>query len=306
MTTAMWLLVYGAALTWLAPGPLGRLTRCGVAPRLGVGAWLTAIVAALLAWLCALGLLFSAAVRSLSDSTAVTLCLELFGLSNHTAVPGQVGAMALMGIGALASAVIAQRVSSSMIGLRARSHDHARAARIIGRRTERSDVVIIEARRPAAYCVMGRPHAIVVTSGALSSLNPLELAAVLAHEQAHISGRHHELLMLLRALAANLPKLPLFTQGAAGVADLLEMCADDVAVRRVGIRPLLAGLLTLADPHAPLPDAMAAGTTAVYARVLRLADPAHAVTRWRHRLILTATITVTACTPALIDLLCHH
>ena len=306
MTTALWLLLYGGLLTWLAPPVLQRLTATGVSPRMGVAAWLTAIGAALLAWAGALALMVDAALDSLSDSSAVTLCLELFGLSEHTALPGQFGSIALIIVGLLTSIVIIGRVWRSITGLRTRSHEHAHAARMVGRSTARPDVVVVDAHRPAAYCVVGRPHAIVITSAALTTLGHRELAAVLAHENAHITGHHHQLLMVLRAMAANLPRLPLFHIGAESVAALLEMCADDTAARRIGARPLLGGLMTLAGPHTPVTDGLAAAATAVTTRAIRLATPASRGGQWCQRLALTVTIMVTLTAPAVIELLCHH
>ncbi|MDO3634991.1 M56 family metallopeptidase [Mycolicibacterium arseniciresistens] len=306
MTTGLWLLVYGAVLTWLAPPLLRRLTAAGISPHMGVAAWLTAVVAAVLAWIGALALIIVAALEGVRDSSALTLCLELFGVSDHTGLPGQFGTIALIVAGLLTSIVVIARVGRSIAGLRSRSREHAHAARLIGRPTERPGVVVVEARRPAAYCVLGRPNAIVITSAALDSLDSRQLAAVLAHENAHIAGRHHQILLVLRALAANLPRLTLFGSAAESVAALLEMCADDSAARRVGTRPLLSGLLTLAGTHAPLPEGLAAAATAVATRALRLATPAPRSAQWRQRLGLAATMTATLTAPALIELLCHH
>lgn len=306
MTTAMWLMLYGGTLTWLSPPLLRRLTHTGISPHMGVAAWLTAITAALLAWVGAVTLIAVAALHGLKDSSAVTLCLELFGFSDHTPLPGQVGSVALILAALFLSAMAIRRVSQSVLRLRSRSHEHAHAARMIGRPTGRSDVVVVEAHRPAAYCVVGRPNAIVITTAALTTLNSRQLAAVLAHETAHIAGRHHQLLMVLRGLAASLPRLPLFRNGADAVADLLEMCADDTAARRFGSRPLLGGLLTLAGPHPPLPAGLAAAGTAVVARATRLVQPAPAGVRWRQRFALAAIMAVTLAAPALIGLLCHH
>ena len=38
MTTALWLVLYGAVLAWLAPPVLRRLTGGGVSPSMGVAA----------------------------------------------------------------------------------------------------------------------------------------------------------------------------------------------------------------------------------------------------------------------------
>lgn len=306
MTTALWLLLYGGVLTWMSPPLLGRLTRAGISPRMGVAAWMTAITAAVFAWVAAMTLIATAAIDGLTDSSAVTLCLELFGLSEHTPLPGRLGAMALIATGLVISAVVIARVGRSVLGLRSRSHDHAHAARMIGRPTGRPDVVVVDAHQPAAYCVAGRPNAIVITTAALTTLDQPQLAAVLAHENAHITGHHHQLLMVLRALAASLPGLPLFRRAAEVVAELLEMCADDTAARRHGTRPLLGGLLTLAGPHPPLAEGLAAAGTAVVARAARLASPAAAGTQWRSRVVLAATMALTLSAPALIELLCHY
>ena len=305
MTTAVWLLVYGGVLTWLAPPLLTRLTRSGVTPHMGIAAWLTAIGAALLAWVGAVALLAVAVVDGMEDSSAVTLCLKLFGLSERAPLPGRLGAVVLIVTAVVVSAVVIGRVGRSVLGLRARSHEHAREARMIGHPTDRPGVIVVDAHRPAAYCVSGKPNAIVVTTGALDALDRPQLSAVLAHENAHIAGHHHQLLMVLRGLATSLPRLPLFRSGAAAVADLLEMCADDAAARRFGTRPLLAGLLTLAGPQRLPADGLAAAGTAVLARALRLADPAQPRTQWRQRIALGATMVSTVGAPAVIDLLCH-
>jgi Zn-dependent protease with chaperone function len=272
---------------------------------MGIAAWLTAIAAALLAWVGAVLLAAVAAVDGVRDSTAVTLCLKLFGLDERAPLPGLLGSVVLIVTGVAVSAVVISRVGRSVAGLRARSHEHAREARMIGHPTDRPGVLVVEAHRPAAYCVSGKPNAIVVTTGALDALDRTQLSAVLAHENAHIAGHHHQLLMVLGGLATSLPRLPLFRIGAAAVADLLEMCADDAAARRFGTRPLLVGLLTLAGPQRLPADGLAAAGTAVLARALRLADPARPGMQWRQRIALGATMATTVTAPAVIDLLCH-
>ncbi|BBY96475.1 hypothetical protein MGALJ_61440 (plasmid) [Mycobacterium gallinarum] len=306
MTTAMWLVLYGGVLACLAPPVLRRMTSSGISPYMGVAAWLVTIGATLIAWVVALALVLIAASDSIQQPSAVTLCLELFGFSDHTPLPGRIGTVALAISGPLALCIVGIRVGRSIAGLRARSHEHAHAARIIGRPTGHPNMVVIEAARRAAYCVVGRPNAIVVTSAAMSSLDRSQLKAVLAHEDAHIAGRHHHILMVLRALSTTLPRLPLFAIANDSVAELLEMCADDAAARKVGTRPLLDGLLTLAGHHAPLPEGLAAAATAVVIRAMRLATPTRSHTRWRHRFSLGAAMTAMLTMPALIQVLCHH
>jgi hypothetical protein len=87
---------------------------------------------------------------------------------------------------------------------------------------------------------------------------------------------------VVRGLAAAFPRLPLFTRGAAEVARLAEMSADDAAARSAGRRTVAAALLALATgravPGAQRPDRLpatylAAASQAVPARVDRLLAP---------------------------------
>lgn len=304
MTAATLLLAYAALVTWLSPPLLSRLTRRGVSPRLGVAAWLCAIAGVLLAWAVAVSILAAAGVRGISNTAAMEFCLKLVGLP--AATPSPAGMAVLIVVGLVASAVVTVKVTRAVLGLRLRSREHALAARIVGQPTGRPDVFVVAAERLAAYCVVGRPHAIVVTSAAMETLDESQLAAVLAHEEAHLSGHHHHLLMVLRALAASLPLLPLFTRGAAEVADLLEMCADDSAARRHGTRPLIAGMIMLAGPTPSPASGLAVAANAVLVRVTRLMDPAQPGTRYCHRLLVSATISAIVCAPVVINVLCHH
>ncbi|MDZ4266075.1 MAG: M56 family metallopeptidase, partial [Mycobacterium sp.] len=88
------------------------------------------------------------------------------------------------------------------------------------------DGLVIDAPQKAAYCLGGRTGTIVITSAALAALERPHLDAVLAHERAHLAGRHHLLLSVTRALTAGLPRMRLFTVAHTEVARLLEMCAD--------------------------------------------------------------------------------
>ena len=306
MTTAAYLLLYGAMVTWLSPALLARLTQRGLSPRLGVAAWVTAIVGVLLAWAVSITLIVVTSLSGLPKSPTFVLCLELLGVPERVATPGPLSLAVLIMTGLVISTVVTVKVSRSVLASRSRCREHAHAARIIGVPTDRPDVFVVTAEQPAAYCVVGRPNAIVITSAAVDRLDDSQLAAVLAHEDAHISGRHHHLLMVLRALANSLPHLSLFTRGAAAIGELLEMCADDSAARRHGTRPLIAGMIMLAGPLPRHAGGLAVAATAVIARANRLVDPALRGTRWRHQMLVSATIAMTVTAPVVINVLCHH
>lgn len=162
-----------------------------------------------------------------------------------------------------------------------------------------NDVVIIDATEAAAYCVAGRPPAIVVTTAALGALDDTQLAAVIAHERAHLDGRHAYVVAAVRGLATALPRVELFTSAAAQVSSLLEMCADDTAARRHGHRTLLAGLLALSGVVAPA-HGLAAASVAVLVRAERLTDPQNGLARMRTRVTLSGAVAAMAATPSLI------
>jgi beta-lactamase regulating signal transducer with metallopeptidase domain len=145
--------------------------------------------------------------------------------------------------------------------------------------------------------VSGRPSVIVVTSAAVSALDGRELAAVLAHERAHLAGRHSLAVTTLRGLAAVFPKLTLMREGASQVPRLLEMCADDASARRHGRAPLLSGLIALC--RAAPAGALAAADLAVLARVERLAAPPAEPAIARARAALTSVVAVIVAGPFL-------
>ncbi|CAM5509976.1 M56 family metallopeptidase [Streptomyces tanashiensis] len=70
----------------------------------------------------------------------------------------------------------------------------------------------------------------------MHTLTPAQLAAALAHERAHIAGRHHLLVAAAEAFAAVFPRLPLARHGGSAVPLLLEMAADEP-----GVAPLHPG-----------------------------------------------------------------
>ncbi|PJT49548.1 hypothetical protein CWI85_16830, partial [Streptomyces albidoflavus] len=86
---------------------------------------------------------------------------------------------------------------------------------------------------PYAYALPGRPGRIVVSRAMLESLDADERHALLAHEQAHLDGRHHRLLLAVR-LAACLNPLLRPLRSAVGYG--AERWADEDAAMAVGDR----------------------------------------------------------------------
>ncbi|MEE6175455.1 M56 family metallopeptidase [Mycobacterium sp. 050134] len=274
MSVAACLLLYSAVACIGGPPLLRRLTRDGRTPRLGVAAWVAAICSVLIAWLAVTAFVIADAVSNGGDPAAAAVsCISRL----HGAAMGRGGTAAqallvlIAATSSIAAAVFATRLALTLLRMRSRAHEHAESVRIVGRHNGDRGVFVVDAGEPAAYCVSGRPPAIVVTSGALSALDQSQLAAVLAHERAHLANGHTQLSAALRGLAAVFPFVPLMTQGAAEVSRLLEMWADDVAARQHGRWALLSGLITLAGAT-PAP-ALGAANVAVLARAERLMLP---------------------------------
>lgn len=314
MRTALLVFSYAVVVAWSAPVLLARLTARGIRPQLGLAAWLTAMISVLISAVVALQFLVRAAVVS-SSRLAEALCRSVTGSACASAVYRSAAFDLALGAAAigttLMAVLLAWRYGRSVRQTWQRTRAHADAARIIGTRLPGAArphdgpgagaAVVLDAPEAVAYCVPGRPGTIVVTSGALAVLDPGQLGAVLAHEQAHLAGRHHLLITLTRALSASFPAVPLFTRGPREVARLAEMCADDAAARRSGGRTLVGALLAMRPPPAasrPITKpptatpaaALAATACAVTDRVQRLLEPPSRARRARSGLAL---ITVT-------------
>jgi hypothetical protein len=82
----------------------------------------------------------------------------------------------------------------------------------------------------------------------------------------------------------------LFSRGAAEVARLTEMCADDTAARHSGRPVLVAALLAMGTGAAVPAAALAATSCAVTARVQRLLEPAPRACHARNRLSLVTVM----------------
>lgn len=303
--------LYALTLAWQAPKVLTRLTASGVGARLGIMAWLAAMVTALLSAAGALQFLVRAAVAGW-PGLAEAVCRSVAGGACTSVVYRSAAFELLLGVAvvmaAATAAVLAWRYGRGLQQAQRSTRSHADGARIAGLQLARispaavrgaSDALVIEAREPAAYCLPGRPATIVLTTGALSVLEPEQLSAVLAHERAHLAGRHHLLTMMTRGLSAILPAVPLFIAGSQEVARLAEMCADDSAAREVGSRPLVTALLAMGTgARVPL-RALAATGHATLARVQRLSAPSHHARQARCQLGLIAVTLLLVAGPIL-------
>jgi hypothetical protein len=135
--------------------------------------------------------------------------------------------------------------------------------------------LVVDYPSAAAYCLPGLRSQIVVSVGTLELLGRGELAAVLAHERAHLRERHDLVLLPFTALRRAFPRSATCTGAHRSVALLVEMLADDRALRGRPTRELVSALVRFGTAGTcPAPaGALAAAEGEVAARVSRLLQP---------------------------------
>ena len=179
-------------------------------------------------------------------------------------VPSATGAIAGL---ALAGAAVAVAVLFRNRA-RALAESYRRAAALRGD----GGVVVVPGPDIAAYALPGRPGRIVVSGRLLDRLDADGRAALIAHEQAHLSGRHYLFAAAARlAAAANPMLLPV----ARAVEYTVERWADEHAAAVTGDRGLVAETIgqvaLLATPRPARMPAMSLGIASVRPRRLSLA-----------------------------------
>ncbi|WP_030935576.1 M56 family metallopeptidase [Streptomyces sp. NRRL S-646] len=137
-----------------------------------------------------------------------------------------------------------------------------------------TELAVLDDASPAAFALPGAPGRIVVSHGRLRCLGDRLREALLAHERAHLGGRHHLFQTLWRLTAAVSPLLrPLADTGGF----ILERWADEEAAAQVGDRRTVArsvGRAALASAaHPPRTGMQIAAGGAVPQRVRALLAP---------------------------------
>jgi hypothetical protein len=113
---------------------------------------------------------------------------------------------------------------------------------------------------------------VVLTDATLGQLDQSQLRAVLAHERAHLAGRHHLVVTWASVVAEAFPRVPVFQGMRQATTDLVELLADDRAVRRASGESLARAIAVLGGGDGPAVS-LTGGGGHVLARVERLLDP---------------------------------
>ncbi len=160
--------------------------------------------------------------------------------------------------------------------------------------------LVVDHPAAAAYCLPGLRPEIVISAGTLDLLGADELAAVLAHERAHLRERHDLVLLPFLALLRAFSWASVTSRAFRAVGLLLEMHADDRVLRQLPARELATALLRVGAaggggvPAGALAVTGAPAECEVAARVIRLLRPPRGLSRAASALVLTVSVALVA------------
>lgn len=289
----------GFAVALMLAGPqLRRVRLFESLPRLGLLAW-QAVSFAALASVAMAGATFIVPISELGHGVADFLEACIYTVQAAYSAPTQFPAVTA-GLVLTAAATVwpAAWIAVHLVQASFERGRTAGALALVSRDDAALGATLVDADVAAAYCLPGRHGRIVLTTAAVQALDDDELAAVIAHERAHLRERHHLVVGAATGLARAFPYVPLFAAAAAEVARLVELRADDVAARETDQISVAAALVTLAGMPAPR-AALAAVDGGGAARVTRLIEPGSPMGVTRPLLVVIA-LSVVVAAPALL------
>ncbi|MFZ3495850.1 M56 family metallopeptidase [Streptomyces sp. 5.8] len=267
MNAAPALLGYAAAVGFAAPQLMLRGGWTHRAPAVAVAAWHALAVSFTLAVALAA---YHLATPTEHIHAGLTGLLHACGLGSGAASPDPDTADRLAV--ALPSAVILALVASFVFHTTRAGRARARHRGIldkVGVHSPHLRATVLAHDTPAAYCLPGRRSRIVVSEAAVRLLSEEQLDAVLEHERAHVAGRHHLVLAAAEAFATVFRRVPLARHMREQTAILLEMVADDRALRSFDHDVLATAMYEMAAGRAPK-GAFGAGGHAALIRMQRI------------------------------------
>ncbi|NLU84767.1 M56 family metallopeptidase [Rhodococcus sp. HNM0569] len=273
-------LVFGLLALLLAgpvPALLGRATWTHRAPRAALVLWQAVALAAVLS-------AFSAGLAIASrllvpgpdgrPTTAPLAEIDALGL------PLWILYVTVFALTLLVGARLVYSVVRVAVRTRRRRARHRILVDLLDRHTDAAathlplerapDLRVLDVTEPLAYCLPGLRQRVVLSEGTFASLSAAEVSAILSHERSHLRARHDLVLEAFTAVNDAFPRVVRSRSALGAVQLLVEMLADDSAVRTAGPAPLARALVACSTSTAPR-GAMAAGGPSTVLRVQRLA-----------------------------------
>lgn len=248
---------------------LRRITGRGQTPRLAVLAWLSVSLTVYASWALTGLAAVEAALHEPVSAPLHDMMVRVTGAHWPIHVLCFLVGVALM----TPFAKFLYHLANVCIGARRGRERRRGALRMLGTHpADAQDVAVVASDLPMIYCMPGKPDVIVVTTAAKNSLRSDQFEAVLEHERTHLAERHHVLVAVATAIGLAGRRIWLFGNTEQFVRDLVEMRADDAAVRKFGPRTVITAISKLSAATPP-PPALGAVGRSVMTRILRMSDP---------------------------------
>ena len=255
------------ALLLVGPVPalLARATWTMRAPRASIVLWqsiaLAAVLSAFSAGIAIASRLFVPGADGRPTAT-ITSEIEVLGW------PLWIAYVLVFALTLLIGARLVVSVVQVAIATRRRRAHHRMVVDLVGK-SQKSGLRVLDVAQPLAYCLPGVRSRVVVSEGTLTTLQDKEITAILSHERAHLRARHDLVLEMFTAVHAAFPRFVRSANALDAVRLLIELLADDAAVRAAGPTPLARALVACASGRTPA-GALAAGGPTTVLRVRRL------------------------------------
>ncbi|GFG48803.1 Zn-dependent protease with chaperone function [Mycolicibacterium agri] len=254
------------------PALLARATWPMRAPRAAIVLWqsiaLAAVLSAFSAGIAIASRLFVPGPDGRPTAT-ITSEIAVLGWPVWTAY------VLVLAVTLLIGARLMLAVVQVAIATRRRRAHHRMVVDLVGKAQDRG-VRVLDVPEPLAYCLPGVRSRVVVSEGTLKTLADNEVTAILSHERAHLRARHDLVLEMFTAVHAAFPRFVRSGSALDAVRLLIEMLADDAAVRATGPTPLARALVTCATGRTPA-GALAAGGPTTVVRVRRLGGAGNSI-----------------------------
>lgn len=267
--------ILAVLLTGPAPAMLARAHWPLRAPRAAMVLWQAIALAAVLS---AFSAGIAIATRLLVPGPDGRPTTSILGAADRLGWPLWAAYVGVLALTVLVGARLMIAVARVAIANRRRRAHHRMVVDLVGVGhgaplpqpcTRTRDLRVLDVAQPLAYCLPGVRSRVVVSEGTLSTLADAEVAAILTHERAHLRARHDLVLEAFTAVHAAFPRLVRSANALGAVQLLVELLADDAAIRAAGRAPLARALVACATGRAPS-GALAAGGPSTVLRLRRL------------------------------------
>ncbi|ASW90557.1 M56 family metallopeptidase [Mycobacterium marseillense] len=281
--SALAFIILAVLLTGPVPALLARARWPLRAPRAAMVLWQAVALAAVLS---AFSAGIAIATRLLMPGPDGRPTTSILGAADRLGWPLWAAYIGVFALTVLVGARLVVAVARVGIANRKRRAHHRMVVDLVGvghgaalsqSCTRTRDLRVLDVPQPLAYCLPGVRSRVVVSEGTLSTLADAEVAAILTHERAHLRARHDLVLEAFTAVHAAFPRVVRSANALGAVQLLVELLADDAAVRAAGRAPLARALVACASGRAPS-GALAASGPSTVLRVRRLGGRGNSAT----------------------------